>query len=138
MYLRIMQLYYIDKQGHLNVTLYTNWRLDQAKILALFISISKGIQNQNPLSQNVTSPYSPQISNFYRFKKMLECIRPIPFHFPLTQTESILPELGEPAMKRERITNNVKSWNGIGLEYEYMQFPPKLMLLEKVVIFYAF
>ena len=32
-----------------------------------------------------------------------------------TRAEYFLPELGEPPLKRERTTNNVKSWNGTAL-----------------------
>ena len=42
--------------------------------------------------------------------------------FPPTQPEYFLPVLGEPPMKRERATNNIKSWNGTGLEILTMPY----------------
>ena len=39
---------------------------------------------------------------------------------PPMQAEYFLPALGEPPLQRERITNNLKSWNGTGLGFDLL------------------
>ena len=69
--------------------------------------------NLSKFCQISTAKYQAcPISGFY----IICC--PISFHgwfYKHAQAENILPALGEPVVKRERITNNAKSLNGIGL-----------------------
>ena len=69
-----------------------------------------------------TTQYIRQ-QKFVRFYALFKLFSIIFFtHFDHCRTissrfaKSILPALGEPAVKRERTTNNMKSWNCIGLE----------------------
>ena len=51
-----------------------------------------------------------------------------------TEAENILPAMGEPAVKRERTTNNAKSWNGIGLDHTCINKYVDLFFLPKQLV----